>query len=105
MPDVASRLMLTKMSRVFKIPIKGFVDANPSGINILNVYSGGAPGMCHNNGVLAVGNIEWFGVFLSDMVKHDICRIVGMKLSQHDYGIMFNIVSKPKVGENPDMRE
>lgn len=65
MPDVASRLMLAKI-------FSEISNANPGGIIILNGYSRGAPGMCHGNGELTVDNIEWFGLTLLHMVKHNI---------------------------------
>ncbi|RHZ72291.1 hypothetical protein Glove_243g51 [Diversispora epigaea] len=88
-PDIATRQLVKQLSEYRKqheskeceyensrieIPILGFFDNDPYGIEILSIYKYGSQAMSFDNGNLATTNIKWIGLHCIDWKRDEICR-------------------------------
>ncbi|KAH9676364.1 DNA topoisomerase 6 subunit A [Citrus sinensis] len=84
MPYLATRFLLREIRFKLKKSVLGSFDCNPYGIHILTVYMFGSKNMVGRNLRLAVPNIKWLGLFLSDLEKYNIPKLCRQILSKDD---------------------
>jgi len=54
---------------LIRVPILGFMDADPYGLDILSIYKYGSRAMQHENEWMAAGRIRWLGLRASEFRK------------------------------------
>ncbi len=83
-PDMATRMFIKKLYEELKIPILGFLDADPYGLDILRVYSIGSKALSFESVELAVPDIRWLGLLPSDIKEYQIPKSVLIKMTEND---------------------
>lgn len=83
-PDMATRMFIKKLYEELKIPVLGFLDADPYGLDILRVYSIGSKALSFESVELAVPDIRWLGLLPSDIEEYQIPKSVLIKMSEND---------------------
>ncbi|KAI0081862.1 topoisomerase acting in meiosis [Panus rudis PR-1116 ss-1] len=85
-PDIATRQLVSTLSRNLpsRVPILGFVDGDPYGLDILSVYRYGSSSMLHENDLLTATRIRWAGVIGNDLVSSGIDYDHFLPLTKHD---------------------
>ncbi|CAO2199666.1 unnamed protein product [Urochloa humidicola] len=68
-PDFATRSFLNRLHAATKLPVYALMDPDPFGVQILFVYAFGSVNMSYANCGLAVPDIQWIGLWHSDL--HD----------------------------------
>ncbi len=83
-PDMATRMFIKKLYEELKIPVLGFLDADPYGLDILRVYSIGSKALSFESVELAVPDIRWLGLLPSDIEEYQISKSVLIKMTEND---------------------
>jgi meiotic recombination protein SPO11 len=58
------------------VPIVGFVDADPYGLDILSVYKFGSASMQHEANSLVADRVDWLGLSIRDLEEFGLRRLV-----------------------------
>ncbi|HKZ42353.1 MAG TPA: hypothetical protein VJ044_15420, partial [Candidatus Hodarchaeales archaeon] len=83
-PDLATRAFVKRLRSELQIPIFGFMDADPYGLDILRVYTIGSKAMSMETSELAVTDIKWLGLLPSDLDKYKIPKEALIDMSERD---------------------
>ncbi len=101
-PDMATRLFIKKMYQELKIPILGFLDADPYGLDILRVYSIGSKALSFESVELAVPDIRWLGLLPSDIEEYQIPKSVLIKMTDNDIKRADDLLKEDFVKSRPE---
>jgi meiotic recombination protein SPO11 len=101
-PDMATRLFIKKMYQDLKIPILGFLDADPYGLDILRVYSIGSKALSFESVELAVPDIRWLGLLPSDIEEYQIPKSVLIKMTDNDMKRADDLLKEDFVKSRPE---
>ncbi|KAH8975916.1 hypothetical protein BDL97_01G185400 [Sphagnum fallax] len=83
-PDVATRSFLRRLTDELHLPVYALMDGDPYGLDILSVYRFGSLTMAYDAEVLAVPEIFWLGVHLSDCLDFHIPEECLLPLTERD---------------------
>ncbi|CAJ0756203.1 4644_t:CDS:2, partial [Entrophospora sp. SA101] len=84
-PDFATRHLIKLLSDLkSEIPILGFFDNDPYGIDILNLYKYGAPTKLFENKNWAISRLQWIGLHHIDREHNNISENLFIKLTSND---------------------
>nr|CAG8444538.1 7611_t:CDS:10 [Entrophospora candida] len=84
-PDFATRHLIKLLSDLkSEIPILGFFDNDPYGIDILNVYKYGGPTKLFENKNWAISRLQWIGLHHIDREHNNISENLFIKLTSND---------------------
>lgn len=83
-PDLATRIFVKKLREELDLPILGFMDADPYGLDILRVYSIGSKAKSLETMELAVTDIKWLGLLPTDLDKYDIPQSARIPMTKED---------------------
>ncbi|CAM6019779.1 unnamed protein product [Sphagnum balticum] len=83
-PDVATRSFLRRLTDELHLPVYALMDGDPYGLDILSVYRFGSLTMAFDAEVLAVPEIFWLGVHLSDCLDFHIPEECLLPLTERD---------------------
>ncbi|MHA2363896.1 MAG: hypothetical protein ACXAC7_08050 [Candidatus Hodarchaeales archaeon] len=83
-PDLATRLFVKKIREELDIPVLGFMDADPYGLDILRVYTIGSKAKSLETFELAVTDIRWLGLLPTDLDKYDISKQARIPMTKED---------------------
>ncbi len=101
-PDMATRLFIKKAYQELKIPILGFLDADPYGLDILRVYSIGSKALSFESVELAVPDIRWLGLLPSDIEEYQIPKSVLIKMTENDNKRADDLLKEDFVKSRPE---
>ncbi|MFX0115695.1 MAG: hypothetical protein ACFFB3_14190 [Candidatus Hodarchaeota archaeon] len=73
-PDMATRRFIKRLKEDLGLPCLAIMDADLYGLEILRVYSVGSKALGFETAEMAVPDIKWLGVRLSDVLEYDIPR-------------------------------
>ncbi|MHA1989914.1 MAG: hypothetical protein ACW981_07595 [Candidatus Hodarchaeales archaeon] len=104
-PDLATRAFVKRLRNELQIPILGFMDADPYGLDILRVYSMGSKAMSLETSELAVTDIKWLGLLPSDLKKYDIPSEALIPMSDKDNERAENMLKEDFVRARPRWEE
>lgn len=101
-PDMATRMFIKRMYEDLKIPILGFLDADPYGLDILRVYSIGSKALSFESVELAVPDIRWLGLLPSDIEEYHIPKSVLIKMTENDIKRAEDLLAEDFVKSRPE---
>ena len=101
-PDMATRMFIKKIHEDLKIPILGFLDADPYGLDILRVYSIGSKSLSFESVELAVPDIRWLGLLPSDIKEYSIPKSVLIKMTENDMKRAEDLLQEDFVKSRPE---
>ncbi len=101
-PDMATRMFIKKIHEELKIPILGFLDADPYGLDILRVYSIGSKALSFESVELAVPDIRWLGLLPSDIKEYSIPKSVLIKMTENDMKRAEDLLQEDFVKSRPE---
>ncbi len=101
-PDMATRLFIKKVYQDLRIPILGFLDADPYGLDILRVYSIGSKALSFESVELAVPDIRWLGLLPSDIEEYQIPKSVLIKMTDNDIKRADDLLKEDFVKSRPE---
>lgn len=73
-PDMATRRFIKRLKEELGLPCLAIMDADLYGLEILRVYSVGSKSLGFETAEMAVPDIKWLGVRLTDVLEFDIPR-------------------------------
>ncbi len=73
-PDMATRRFIKKLKEELGLPCLAIMDAELYGLEILRVYSVGSKSLGFETAEMAVPDIKWLGVRLTDVIEYKIPR-------------------------------
>ncbi len=101
-PDMATRMFIKRMHQELRIPILGFLDADPYGLDILRVYSIGSKALSFESVELAVPDIRWLGLLPSDIEEYKIPKSVLIKMTDNDMKRADDLLKEDFVRTRPE---
>ncbi|WP_455464485.1 hypothetical protein [Candidatus Hodarchaeum mangrovi] len=101
-PDMATRMFIKRIHEDLSIPILGFLDADPYGLDILRVYSIGSKALSFESVELAVPEIKWLGLLPSDIKEYQIPRSVLIKMTENDIKRADDLLQEDFVKSRPE---
>lgn len=101
-PDMATRMFIKKIHEELQIPILGFLDADPYGLDILRVYSIGSKALSFESVELAVPDIRWLGLLPSDIKEYSIPKSVLIKMTENDMKRAEDLLQEDFVKSRPE---
>ena len=101
-PDMATRMFIKKLYEELKIPVLGFLDADPYGLDILRVYSIGSKALSFESVELAVPDIRWLGLLPSDIEEYQISKSVLIKMTENDIKRADDLLKEDFVKARPE---
>ncbi|MHA1969305.1 MAG: hypothetical protein ACW964_16085 [Candidatus Hodarchaeales archaeon] len=101
-PDMATRMFIKRMYEELKLPILGFLDADPYGLDILRVYSIGSKALSFESVELAVPDIRWLGLLPSDIKEYQIPKSVLIKMTENDVKRAEDLLEEDFVKTRPE---
>jgi len=101
-PDMATRMFIKRMHQELSIPILGFLDADPYGLDILRVYSIGSKALSFESVELAVPDIRWLGLLPSDIEEYNIPKSVLIKMTDNDMKRADDLLKEDFVRTRPE---
>lgn len=100
-PDLATRAFVKRVRNELQLPIFGFMDADPYGLDILRVYSMGSKAMSLETSELAVTDIKWLGLLPSDLEKYKIPSEALIDMTEKDIERAENMLKEDFVRARP----
>lgn len=104
-PDMATRMFIKKLYQDLNIPILGFLDADPYGLDILRVYSIGSKALSFESVELAVPEIRWLGLLPSDIEEYRIPKSVLIKMTDNDMKRADDLLEEDFVKSRPEWQK
>jgi meiotic recombination protein SPO11 len=104
-PDLATRAFVKRLRNELQLPVLGFMDADPYGLDILRVYSMGSKAMSLETSELAVTDIKWLGLLPSDLKKYEIPSEALIPMSDKDNERAENMLKEDFVRARPRWEE
>ena len=104
-PDMATRMFIKQIYETLKLPILGFLDADPYGLDILRVYSIGSKALSFESVELAVPDIRWLGLLPSDIKEYAIPKSVLIKMTENDIKRADDLLQEDFVKSRPQWQE
>ncbi|UCE13928.1 MAG: hypothetical protein JSV04_01825 [Candidatus Heimdallarchaeota archaeon] len=101
-PDMATRMFIKRVHEELEIPILGFLDADPYGLDILRVYSIGSKALSFESVELAVPDIRWLGLLPSDIEEYQIPKAVLIKMTENDMKRADDLLNEDFVKSRPE---
>jgi len=101
-PDMATRMFIKRIHEHLSIPILGFLDADPYGLDILRVYSIGSKALSFESVELAVPEIKWLGLLPSDIKEYQIPKSVLIKMTENDMKRADDLLQEDFVKSRPE---
>jgi meiotic recombination protein SPO11 len=101
-PDMATRMFIKRLYEDTKIPILGFLDADPYGLDILRVYSIGSKALSFESLELAVPDIRWLGLLPSDIKEYEIPKSVLISMTENDIKRADDLLKEDFVKSRPE---
>ena len=101
-PDMATRMFIKRIYEDLSIPILGFLDADPYGLDILRVYSIGSKALSFESVELAVPEIKWLGLLPSDIKEYQIPKSVLIKMTENDMKRADDLLQEDFVKSRPE---
>jgi meiotic recombination protein SPO11 len=101
-PDMATRMFIKRIYDELKLPILGFLDADPYGLDILRVYSIGSKALSFESVELAVPDIRWLGLLPSDIEEYQIPKSVLIKMTDNDNKRAEDLLKEDFVKSRPE---
>ncbi|MFW9903765.1 MAG: hypothetical protein ACFFFH_05490 [Candidatus Thorarchaeota archaeon] len=101
-PDMATRMFIKKIHEELQIPILGFLDADPYGLDILRVYSIGSKALSFESVELAVPDIRWLGLLPSDIKEYSIPNSVLIRMTENDMKRAEDLLQEDFVKSRPE---
>jgi meiotic recombination protein SPO11 len=101
-PDMATRMFIKKIYENLKIPVLGFLDADPYGLDILRVYSIGSKALSFESLELAVPDIRWLGLLPSDIKEYQIPKSVLINMTENDIKRADDLLKEDFVKSRPE---
>jgi meiotic recombination protein SPO11 len=101
-PDMATRMFIKKLYQELNLPILGFLDADPYGLDILRVYSIGSKALSFESVELAVPEIRWLGLLPSDIEEYRIPKSVLIKMTENDIKRADDLLKEDFVKSRPE---
>lgn len=101
-PDMATRMFIKRLYQELQIPILGFLDADPYGLDILRVYSIGSKALSFESIELAVPDIRWLGLLPSDIEEYKIPKSVLIKMTENDMKRADDLLKEDFVKSRPE---
>ncbi len=83
-PDMATRVFVKRLREELELPILGFMDADPYGLDILRVYTIGSKSLSFETSGLAVPDFKWLGLFPSDIDTYKLPKEALIEMSPRD---------------------
>ncbi|NHJ00860.1 MAG: hypothetical protein EAX86_01905 [Candidatus Heimdallarchaeota archaeon] len=104
-PDMATRMFIKQIYETLQLPILGFLDADPYGLDILRVYSIGSKALSFESVELAVPDIRWLGLLPSDIKEYAIPKSVLIKMTENDMKRADDLLQEDFVKSRPQWQE
>ena len=104
-PDMATRMFIKKLHEDLHLPILGFLDADPYGLDILRVYSIGSKALSFESVELAVPEIRWLGLLPSDIEEYRIPKSVLIKMTDNDIKRADDLLEEDFVKSRPEWQK
>ncbi|MHA2238978.1 MAG: hypothetical protein ACXAB2_11490 [Candidatus Hodarchaeales archaeon] len=101
-PDMATRMFIKRLYQNLRIPVLGFLDADPYGLDILRVYSIGSKALSFESIELAVPDIRWLGLLPSDIEEYKIPKSVLIKMTENDIKRADDLLKEDFVKSRPE---
>lgn len=101
-PDMATRMFIKRMYQELNLPVLGFLDADPYGLDILRVYSIGSKALSFEAMELAVPDIRWLGLLPSDIKEYQIPKSVLIKMTGNDIKRADDLLKEDFVKSRPE---
>ncbi len=101
-PDMATRMFIKQLYEELRLPILGFLDADPYGLDILRVYSIGSKALSFESVELAVPDIRWLGLLPSDIKEYQISKSVLIKMTENDIKRAEDLLKEDFVKSRPE---
>lgn len=101
-PDMATRLFVKKIREELDLPILGFMDADPYGLDILRVYTIGSKAKSLETYELAVTDIRWLGLLPSDLEKYNIPNSARINMTKEDIKRAEDLLAEDFVRARPE---
>ncbi|KAJ7594564.1 DNA topoisomerase IV alpha subunit [Mycena floridula] len=97
-PDIATRHLVKMLSDCLpsSIPLLGFVDCDPYGIDILSVYRYGSQALRHEQSKLAAARIKWLGLWSSELSEFGIEEDSLLPITKHDEKKAYAFLRRPE---------
>jgi meiotic recombination protein SPO11 len=101
-PDMATRMFIKRLYQELQIPVLGFLDADPYGLDILRVYSIGSKALSFESIELAVPDIRWLGLLPSDIEEYRIPKSVLIRMTENDIKRADDLLKEDFVKTRPE---
>ncbi len=101
-PDMATRMFIKRIYEELSLPILGFLDADPYGLDILRVYSIGSKALSFESVELAVPDIRWLGLLPSDIKEYQIPKSVLINMTDNDIKRADDLLKEDFVKSRPE---
>lgn len=101
-PDMATRMFIKRVHEELELPILGFVDADPYGLDILRVYTIGSKALSFETVELAVPDIHWLGLLPSDIKEYNIPKSVLIPMNDRDIKRADDLLAEDFVKSRPE---
>ncbi len=101
-PDMATRQFIKLIHEELHLPILGFLDADPYGLDILRVYTIGSKALSFESVELAVPDIRWLGLLPSDIKEYQIPKSVLIKMTDNDVKRADDLLKEDFVKSRPE---
>ncbi|MHA1227223.1 MAG: hypothetical protein ACTSR2_07030 [Candidatus Hodarchaeales archaeon] len=101
-PDMATRMFIKRLHEELEIPVLGFLDADPYGLDILRVYTIGSKSLSFESVELAVPDIKWLGLLPSDIKEYQIPKSVLIKMTENDIKRADDLLNEDFVRSRPE---
>ncbi len=104
-PDMATRMFVKRLREELELPILGFMDADPYGLDILRVYSIGSKSLSFETAELAVPDIRWLGLLPSDLDDYDIPKETLISMTDRDRKRALDLLEEDFVKARPEWQK
>ncbi len=104
-PDMATRMFVKRLREELELPILGFMDADPYGLDILRVYSIGSKSLSFETAELAVPDIRWLGLLPSDLDDYDIPKETLISMTERDRKRALDLLEEDFVKARPEWQK
>lgn len=104
-PDMATRMFVKRLREELELPILGFMDADPYGLDILRVYSIGSKSLSFETAELAVPDIRWLGLLPSDLDEYDIPKETLIPMTDRDRKRALDLLEEDFVKARPEWQK
>ncbi len=104
-PDIATRRLIRRLEKDYKLPVYILTDSDSYGMQICSSYKRGSIALSFESPYLAVPKAHLLGLLPSDLDKFDIPKAARLKMTEWDMKKAKNLLEYPWISTNKRWRE